>query len=112
MSIQVSVDELFAEIGDWGPGFLATVGDDGRVRFVALRPEVVAVAGGRVLRFGGAGRSALANAAVRDHVSVAFAPHAGSQGYSLIVDGIATVDPDAGSLDLRPLTAVRHRPAP
>jgi hypothetical protein len=112
VSIRVSVDELFAEIAEWGAGFLATVGDDERVRLVALRPEVAARPDGRVLRFADAGSSTVNNAFVRERVAVAFPPHAGSNGYSLIVDGIATVDEEAGHLDVRPVTAVRHRPAP
>jgi len=111
MSIAVGIDELFAEIGDWGPGFVATVGDDERVRLVALRPEVFQRADGRVLRFTKPGASTLDNASVRERIALAFPPHAGSDGFSLIIDGIAHVD-EPGVLDVRPLSAVRHRPAP
>ena len=112
VSVRVSVDELFAEIAEWGAGFLVTVGDDERARLVALRPEVAARPDGRVLRFVGVGSSTLDNACTREHVSIAFPPHAGSNGFSLIVDGLAMVDEDSGHLDVRPVTAVRHRPAP
>jgi hypothetical protein len=110
--VDVSVDELFAEIAEWGAGFVATVGDDHRTRLVALRPEVATRADGRVLRFAQAGPSTLNNALIRERVAIAFPPHAGSNGFSLIVDGLAMVDVDAGHLDVRPVTAVRHRPAP
>jgi hypothetical protein len=112
VSVRVSVDELFAEIAEWGPGFVATVGDDDRARLVALRPEVATRPDGRVLRFANAGAGTLNNAFTRERVAVAFPPHAGSNGYSLIVDGIAAVDEDSGRLDVRPVSAVRHRPAP
>lgn len=111
MSIAVGIDELFAEIEQWGPGFLATVGDDERVRLVALRPQVFRRPDGRVLRFTNPGASTLENASVRERVSLAFPAHANSDGFSLIVDGIAHVD-EPGVLDVRPLSAVRHRPAP
>jgi hypothetical protein len=112
VSVEVTVDELFAEIAEWGAGFVATVGDDHRVRLVALRPQVATRPDGRVLRFAHAGPSTLNNAHIRERLAIAFPPHAGSNGYSLIVDGLAMVDEDAGQLDVRPLTAVRHRPAP
>ncbi len=112
VSVAVSVDELFAELDQWGPGFVATVGDDGRVRLVALRPYPATRPDGRVLRFAAAGGGTLNNATVRERVSIAFAPHPGSNGFSLIVDGIAHVDGEPGVLDVRPLSAVRHRPAP
>lgn len=112
MSKVVTIDDLFDSIGDWGAGFLATLGDDERIRLVALRPDVVTQPHGRVLRFAGAGGGTVANAAVRDRVSMAFPPHPSSNGFSLIVDGIATVDADGDTLDVRPLSAVLHRPAP
>lgn len=112
MSKVVSVDELFAQIERWGAGFVATVGDDERVRLVALQPTVAHRPHGRVLRFSQPGTSTLANAAIRERISIAFPPHAGSEGFSLIVDGTAKVDPDDGTLDVRPVSAVLHRPAP
>lgn len=112
MSKVVAIDDLFDSIGDWGAGFVATLGDDERIRLVALRPEVVAQPHGRVLRFANAGGGTLNNVATRERISMAFPPHPASDGFSLIVDGIASVDADAGSLDVRPLSAVLHRPAP
>lgn len=112
MSKVVSVDELFEQIGLWGAGFVATLGDDHRVRLVALRPSVATRPDGRVLHFARAGGSTVNNASTRERISIAFPPHAGSGGFSLIVDGIASVDADAGTLDVRPVSAVLHRPAP
>lgn len=109
--MDVSIDELFAEIGEWGAGFLTTVGDDERARLVMLIPRVHRAPEGRYLRFERAGRHTVDNAATREFVSIAFPPHPGSNGMSLIVDGIATVDMSSETLDLRPLTAVRHRRA-
>lgn len=112
VSIGVAIDDLFDEIEQWGAGFLVTVSNDHRARVVALRPRVVNGPEGRHLRFDSAGRSACANALLRDHVTIAFPPHAESGGYSLLVDGLAMVDTEAGFVDVRPITAVRHRPAP
>ena len=112
MSKHVSIDELFDGIEAWGAGFVATLGDDERVRLVALRPTIVTHPDGRVLHFAQPGVGTLNNAAIRDRVSVAFPPHPESDGFSMIVDGIAEVDRDHDALELRPLTAVLHRPAP
>ena len=112
MSKVVSVDELFEQIERWGPGFVATVGDDHRVRLVALRPRIATRPDGRVLRFARAGGSTINNAQTRERIAIAFAPHDGSEGFSLIVEGVASSDPEAGTLDVRPVSAVLHRPAP
>lgn len=112
MSKIVSVDELFGQIERWGAGFVATLGDDHRVRLVALRPTVATRPDGRVLHFARAGASTLNNASTRERISIAFPPHAESDGFSLIVDGIARVDNEASALEVRPLSAVLHRPAP
>lgn len=112
MSKDVSIDDLFAEIGLWGAGFLATVTDGERVHVVALRPEVVTAVGGRALRFRSPGRTALANVGTTGRVTIAFPPHAGSNGFSLIVDGLASAAAEDGAIDVHPASAVLHRPAP
>lgn len=104
----MTIDQLFADIEAWGPAALLSVADDGSVRVVTVRP----VSDGARLRFNAPGRSALANFAVRPTATLYFAPTAQSDGYSLIVDGTATVDPDADTVDVVPRSAVLHRPAP
>ena len=113
MSIEVPIDQLFAELSQWGAGFLATVGDDGRPRLIALRPVAAETADGPVLEFAGAGRSACHNVAERPNVSVVFPPHEHSNGFSLIVDGVGSPAADQDSVvHVRPSWAVLHRRAP
>ncbi len=126
MSIKVPIDQLFAELPVWGAGFLATISEDGRTRFVCLTPQVFrgddSIAGDAAMRFRSAGRTAAANVEARPNVSIVFPAHSSSGGYSLIVDGIATlrhlemavggeISPDP-AIDVRPTWAVLHRPAP
>lgn len=110
MSVQVSVDELFEQVGRWGPCYLATVSDDQRPHLLALRPEIVTADGERVLRFDAGGGRACSNAATRPAISLVFPPIATSDGFSLVVDGRARVD--GAVIDLVPSGAVLHRPAP
>ena len=126
MSIEVPIDQLFAELPVWGAGFLATVSDDGRTRFACLTPQVFqgddSIDGDAAMRFRRAGRTAAANIEARPNVSIVFPAHSGSGGYSLIVDGIATLqhlETRVGAesaqdpvIDVRPTWAVLHRPAP
>lgn len=111
MSIEVPLDELFGRIRGWGFGYLLTVSDDGRPHLLALRPDIVrAEDGTERLRFDAGGGRACRNADARPNISIVFPPVDHSDGYSLVVDGDATVD---GSLvDVDPTWAVLHRPAP
>jgi hypothetical protein len=106
VSVQVSIPELFAQIEEWGPGYLLTGSDEGRPHLIALRPTV----DGAALRFDAGGGRACRNAIDRPEVTVLFPPHAGSNGFSLVVDGEATVDGDL--VVVRPTRALLHRPAP
>jgi len=110
VSIEVSIQQLFDEVGAWGFGYLLTVGDDGRTHLLALRPAVRAVDGERALRFDAGGGRACRNAAHRPQVTIVFPPHGDSDGMSLVVDGDATVDGDF--IDVSPTWAVMHRKAP
>jgi hypothetical protein len=85
---------------------LLTVSDDARTHLVALRPHVF----GDALRFDAGGGRACRNAIARPSVSIVFPPSERSNGFSLVVDGEATVD--GGFVDVRPTSAVLHRPAP
>lgn len=110
MSIEVSTDELFADVGVWGFCYLLTVSDDSRPHLLALRPRVAGSGSARVLRFDAGGGRASRNAAVRPNVTLVFPPHGQSSGMSLVVDGVASVD--GATVDVTPSGAVLHRAAP
>ena len=86
MSIPVELDVLEAKTHEYGWAYLLTVGDDLRPKIVACPPEwhdgVMCFAAG-----GGSARNSLA----RPSVTVTFPPLE-PDGYTLIVDGDATVD--------------------
>jgi hypothetical protein len=110
MSIEVPLDRLFDEIEGWGFGYLVTVSEDDRSHLLALRPLVLGDGEGRRLRFDAGGGRACRNVVVHPNVSMVFPPTATSEGYSLVVDGEATVADR--HVDVRPTWAVLHRPAP
>jgi hypothetical protein len=106
VSIGVTIERLMDEVGQWGFGYLLTVSDDSTTHLLALRPLV----SGDVLRFDAGGGRASRNAEVRPQVSIVFPPASHSNGFSLVVNGEASVD--GGFVDVRPTSAVLHRPAP
>jgi hypothetical protein len=110
VSVEVPINELFDQIGRWGFGYLLTVSDDARSHVLALRPTVVDEGDARMLRFDAGGGRACRNASARPDVSLVFPPADHADGFSLVVDGRATVDGD--HIDIRPTWAVLHRPAP
>ena len=110
MSVPVSIPELFEQVDRWGWCYLLTVSDTGRPHLLALRPIVVVVGAERRLRFITGGGSACRNARTRPAVTLVFTPGEHSDGFSLVVDGEATVDDVL--VDVRPSGAVLHRPAP
>lgn len=103
MSIKVPVSELPTALEPYPWGYLVTVGSEGTAHLLAVptrwRDDVL------VAEAGGGTR---ANAAARPAVTMVFPP-ADAQGYSLIVDGAATVTDDG--VEVRPSAAVLHRPA-
>ena len=110
MSVAVPIHELFDGLDRWNFCYLLTVGDDERPHVLALRPRVVGVGDDRLLRFDAGGGRACRNAATRPTISLVFPPVDDSDGFSLVVGGVATVD--QATIDLRPTWAVLHRPAP
>jgi len=105
MSIPVAIDDLASATGEYGWAYLLTVRDD-------LRPQIVAVApawdGDRLVM--DVGRGTARNAAARSSISLCYPPVEGG-GYSLIIDGEATVGGEA-TVRFAPTGAVLHRPAP
>jgi hypothetical protein len=104
VSIKVDVSELADRLGEYGFAYLVTVGDDRRAHLVAATPELV----GDELVIAEVGRHSSANAADHPDVTLVWPPRTDG-GYSLIVDGRATVA--GGVVSVTPARAVLHRPA-
>jgi hypothetical protein len=105
MSIPVAIDDLAAAIEQYGWAYLLTVRDDLRAHIVAVRPawddaELVMEVG----------RGTARNASERRAVSLCYPP-AEPDGYSLIIDGDASVEGES-VMRFAPTGAVLHRPAP
>ncbi|MEZ5153708.1 pyridoxamine 5'-phosphate oxidase family protein [Rhodococcus zopfii] len=104
MSIKVDLAALDAALADFGYAYLLTTGADCRPHAVA----VTAAWNGTDLTIGEPGRRTAANIGVHSAVSLVHPPSEPG-GYSLIVDGEASLDD--GALRVRPTSAVLHRPA-
>jgi hypothetical protein len=105
MSIPVAIEDLAAATGEYGWAYLLTVRDD-------LRPHIVAVSptwNGDALVID-VGRGTARNAAAHSAISLCYPP-AAEGGYSLIVDGDASVEGET-TVRFIPSGAVLHRPAP
>jgi hypothetical protein len=109
MSIPVAIPDLAAATSNRGWAYLLTVRDD-------LRPHIVAVTptweGERLVM--AVGRGTARNAEERPAVTLCYPP-VDADGYSLIVDGVASVRDDTDgerSVAVEPSDAVLHRPAP
>ena len=102
--------DLASVAAEHGPtAFVLTVGDDGRTRVIHVKVDIDA----RGVIQAAVGRGAAANAVARPDVVVLWAPAA--DGFSLIADGVASVDGEPRSdapLTVEVSSAVRHRPAP
>lgn len=104
MSVKVDLDDLARHVATYGFAYLLTVTDDQRAHAVAVRPEVA----GETLRVDGLGDRTRANLDARPDVSLVWPPVTDG-GYTLIVDGRASVSDDGASV--APSHAVLHRPA-
>lgn len=105
MSIPVEVDQIASEMNRYGASaFVVTVRDDGtpHIAHVTLETEDGALTCP-------ASRTAALNVAERPSMSVLWPPFEDG-GYSMIVDGEASVDGDA--MFIAPTNGVLHRPAP
>lgn len=108
MSIPVAIDALEAKTQEYDYAYLLTVNDDHTPKIVAVRPEW----SGAAMQIAEGGRSAR-NSSARSTVTISYPP-IDPTGYTLIIDGTATVD-DSGDttiISVAPTGAVLHRPAP
>ena len=106
MSVAVSLEGLAEQVESFGSWpYVLTVGRDGRPHAVSVELAW----DGSVFQ-GTPGRGTLANATARpDAVTLLWPPYEPG-GYSLIVDGTASVG--EGALVVTPATAVLHRTGP
>src|SRR4051794_16560227 len=105
MSVKVELGELGTTLEPYGFAYLVTVGDGGRAHVLAVTP----VLSDEGLVVGGVGRHSQANAAARPDVTLVWPP-AEAGGFSLLVDGAASVDGE--TITVAPAKATLHRPAP
>ena len=105
MSIPVELNDVREVAAQQTPfAYLLTVSDDDRPHAVAITPYI-----GETTITCEAGRRSCANATARPNVSLLWPPTE-VDDYSLIVDGLTSVD--GSTLQITPERAVRHRPAP
>lgn len=105
MSVAVELGELAAKIGEFDFAYLVTVSEEGRSHVLSVWPHVTEEG----LVVDGVGRHSQANAAAQPTVTLVWPP-ADPGGFSLLVDGVATVD--GSTITVVPGKAILHRPAP
>lgn len=103
MSIPVKIEDLARAVTEYDAAYLLT-NRDGRTKVATVEPVVTE---GRVI-VEDLGRGSTANLAENPQCTLMFPPPE-RHGYTLLVDGTATVTD--GRLTMRPATAVCHRPA-
>ena len=111
MSVKVDLERLNEELDRFGPApYVLTVSDSGRPHAVSV---VVEWDGDRLVL--GAGRTTAANATERPDVTLLWPPYEPG-GYSLLVDGTASVTPASGddpaTVAVKPEKATLHRSPP
>ena len=104
MSITVALEDLGDEVAMRGPGYLLTTVADGRPHVMHLQFGV----DGSTLTTE-IGRSAARNIGAQSAVTLLWPPTEHG-GYSLIVDGTATVENESAAV-IEAVSAVLHRPA-
>jgi hypothetical protein len=104
MSVKVEMGELAARIGEFEFAYLVSVSVEGRSHVLSVWPEV----DGEALLVDGVGRHTQENLTTNPVVTLVFPP-ADPSGFSLLVDGAATVD--GSTVTVAPTKAILHRPA-
>ena len=104
MSVKVELGELAGRLADFDAAYLVTVSDEARSHVLSVWPEMT---DGGIL-VDGVGRHTQANAAAHPDVTLVFPP-VERGGYTLLVDGTATVD--GTTVTIAPAKAILHRPA-
>jgi hypothetical protein len=109
LSVKIEPRDIGAHLAGRDFVYLITNSNE-RSHVVALRPEML----NDTARFSNTGRTPLANVAANSSVTLTWPPCDSSQShehvkYSLVADGVATVDDD--ELVVTITTAVLHRPA-
>lgn len=102
MSYPVAAADLGLALEQYAEGYLLTVTADATTRAVSVRPRLV---DGQIVV--GAGRSSSANVTANPHVTL-LCPPAAEKGFTLLIDGTATVEDD--EIRIEPVSAVLHRP--
>lgn len=103
---KVNMDAVAEQAGRYGFAYLITVSARGRIHTSVVHPAregdavVVPTSSGHVAR----------NCEANPEVSLVWPP-AETTGYSLMLDGTATLHPAEGTVTVDPSRAVLHRPA-
>ena len=87
MTMKVELADLARRVDEYGFAYLVTVGDSSTAHVLAVWPEL----GPEGLVVDGVGRHSQENALARSDVTLVWPPTTDG-GYSLLVDGTATVD--------------------
>ena len=103
MSVKVDLAELAEHLQHYGFAYLLTVGDDQRPHAVAVRPTF----DGRALDVDGLGRQSRSNLEARPDISLVWPPFEHG-GYSLIVDGQASLTDAGATVTLEHAVLHRH----
>jgi len=104
MSVKVELGELASKLAGYDVAYLVTVSDDARAHVLSVWPD--ATDAGIVVD--GVGRHTQANATAHPDVTLVFPPNE-QGGYTLLVDGTASVDDT--TVTIAPTKAILHRPA-
>jgi len=104
VSVKVDLGELATAIAGFDAAYLVTVSAEARLHVLSVWAEPSD--GGLVVE--GVGRHTQANAAAHPDVTLVFPP-AEPGGFSLLVDGTATVD--GTTVTVAPASAILHRAA-
>jgi hypothetical protein len=106
VSMKVELEELATRLQEYSYAYLVTVGEEGKAHLLAVLPELSPDA----LTISGVGKHSLANVELHPTATLVWPPTS-PDGFSLIVDGTATVGTSDGEIVVKPTKAILHRPA-